>query len=43
MINDLFVGAITGAVIAVAIILWGGWCGYRNQRRRKREEKGGRG
>lgn len=33
--NDLIIGAITGAVIAIALIAWGGICGYRNQKRNK--------
>lgn len=40
MINDLLTGAIIGAIFAVSVILWGGWCGYRNQKRRRNEEKG---
>ena len=31
--KDLLIGAITGAVIAIAILIWGGLSGYRNQKR----------
>jgi hypothetical protein len=39
MFNDLIIGAITGAVIAIAILIWGAACGYRNQKRREHDNK----
>lgn len=33
IMKDLLIGAITGAVIAIAILIWGGLSGYRNQKR----------
>lgn len=33
--KDLLIGAITGAVIAIAILIWGAYCGYRNQKHNK--------
>lgn len=35
VMKDLLIGAITGAVIAIAILIWGAYCGYRNQKHNK--------
>jgi len=35
--NDLIIGAITGAVIAIALLAGGGICGYRNQKHNKEQ------
>lgn len=42
-LRAFFIGAAIGAVIGISILLWGAFCGFRNQIREKRKRKGGRG
>lgn len=32
---DILIGIIIGAVGMIAFLLWGAWCGYRNQRKNR--------
>jgi hypothetical protein len=38
-LSNFFEGAKIGAIFAIVVILYGGFCGFRNQLRRKLEER----